>query len=94
MSTASDSNQSAGANSQSDIQEPSLAEAHRLSMKFHVGSEYKLIREIGSGSFGDVVLAIHRQTGRRVAIKKIAQIFQIQAEAKRQLRELTLLRQL
>lgn len=73
---------------------PSLAEAHRLEMKFHVGSEYQLIKEIGSGSYGDVVLAIHRVTNKRVAIKKIDELFTYVSDTKRQLREVMLLRRL
>lgn len=73
---------------------PSIAEAHRLEMKFHVGQEYQLIKEIGSGSYGDVVLAIHRVTNKRVAIKKIDDLFTYVSDTKRQLREVMLLRRL
>lgn len=73
---------------------PTRAEAHRLEMKFRVGDEYTLVREIGSGSYGDVVLAIHRDTGRRVAIKKIDELFTYISDTKRQLREVILLRRL
>ena len=52
------------------------------------------MKEIGSGSFGDVVLAIHRVTGKRVAIKKIDELFTYVADAKRMLREVLILRQL
>ena len=73
---------------------PSRAEAHRLEMKFRVGPDYTLVKEIGSGSYGDVVLAIHKLTGKRVAIKKIDQLFTYVADTKRQLREVLLLRRL
>ena len=63
-------------------------------MKFKVGQSYTLIKEIGSGSFGDVVLAVHRVTGKRVAIKKIEELFTYVADAKRMLREVLILRQL
>lgn len=63
-------------------------------MKFRVGHAYTLIKEIGSGSFGDVVLAIHRVSGKRVAIKKIDELFTYVADAKRMLREVLILRQL
>jgi len=63
-------------------------------MKFKVGQSYTLIKEIGSGSFGDVVLAVHRVTGKRVAIKKIDELFTYVADAKRMLREVLILRQL
>lgn len=71
---------------------PSRAEAYRLEMKFVVGNEYQLIKEIGFGSYGEVVLAIHRPTGKRVAIKKINELFTYVSDAKRQLREILLLR--
>ena len=63
-------------------------------MKFKVGQAYTLIKEIGSGSFGDVVLAVHRATDKRVAIKKIDELFTYVADAKRMLREVHILRQL
>ena len=73
---------------------PSAAEAYRLEMKFNVGDDYTLVKEIGSGSYGDVVLAIHKLTGKRVAIKKVDQLFTYVADTKRQLREVILLRRL
>jgi len=73
---------------------PTRAEAYRLEMKFRVGEDYTLVKEIGSGSYGDVVLAIHRDTGRRVAIKKIDELFTFTSDTKRQLREVILLRRL
>ena len=77
-----------------ELEMPSHAEAYRLGMKFEVGDDYTLIKEIGSGSYGDVVLAIHKQTGKRVAIKKIDSLFTYVADTKRQLREVILLRRL
>lgn len=68
---------------QPNIQMPSRAEAYRLEMKFHVGAEYQLIKEIGAGSYGEVVLAIHNPTGKRVAIKKIDDLFTYVSDAKR-----------
>ena len=62
---------------------PSRAEAYRLEMKFHVGADYTLVKEIGSGSYGDVVLAIHRASGKRVAIKKIDELFTYVSDTKR-----------
>lgn len=40
-------------------------------MKYRVGAEYQLLKEIGSGSYGEVVLARHIRTRKLVAIKKI-----------------------
>ncbi|KRX65402.1 Casein kinase I isoform alpha, partial [Trichinella sp. T9] len=34
-----------------------------------VGNKYRLIRKIGSGSFGDIFLAIHKCNGEEVAVK-------------------------
>ena len=38
--------------------------------------EYKITELIGSGSFGSVYQATHLQSGRTVAIKRIADVFQ------------------
>lgn len=54
---------------------PSQAEAKRLGMKFKVGPTYELIKEIGAGSYGEVVLARHSDSRKLVAIKKIDQVF-------------------
>jgi serine/threonine protein kinase len=39
------------------------------SKEFVVGVKYKLKRKIGSGSFGDIYLAINIQNGEEVAVK-------------------------
>lgn len=62
---------------------PSNAEKYRLELKFKVGKAYQLYKEIGSGSYGDVVLAVHKASKKRVAIKKIAELFTYVLDAKR-----------
>ena len=54
---------------------PNRGEAYRLEMKFNVGEGYELLKEIGEGSFGAVVLARHVETQRLVAIKKVDKLF-------------------
>lgn len=56
------------------------------------GSDYEAVETIGSGTYGVVSSAIHRSTGKRVAIKKIPNIFENCILAKRTLRELKILR--
>ena len=55
----------------------------RLESKFKVGKSYQLYKEIGSGSYGDVALAVHKETKKRVAIKKIPELFNYLLDAKR-----------
>merc|ERR1719274_364009 len=38
-------------------------------MDLSVGNKYRLMRKIGSGSFGDIYLGVNLQTGEEVAIK-------------------------
>lgn len=66
-----------------NIEMPDLQEAQRLGRKFKVGPTYELIKEIGAGSFGEVVLARHIDTRKLVAIKKIDQVFNFVQDAKR-----------
>ena len=57
-------------------------------------ARYELEEVIGKGSYGVVCAAIDRQTGNRVAIKKVKNAFDHASDATRILREVTLLRHL
>jgi len=58
------------------------------------GSRYELQEVIGKGSYGTVCAALDRETGRRVAIKKVKNAFEHASDATRILREVALLRTL
>ncbi|ORZ38406.1 mitogen-activated protein kinase [Catenaria anguillulae PL171] len=58
---------------------------------FHVGDDYQLLDLIGEGAYGVVCSAIHKATGRKVAIKKIAP-FDHAMFSLRTLREIKILR--
>ncbi|CAN4117646.1 unnamed protein product [Withania somnifera] len=55
-------------------------------------NRYKILEIIGKGSYGVVCAAIDTQTGEKVAIKKITNIFEHNSDAIRILREIKLLR--
>lgn len=55
---------------------------------------YELQEVVGSGSYGQVVRAMDRTTGKLVAIKRVKNLFYNRIDAKRILREVVLLRQL
>ena len=55
-------------------------------------NRYKIQEIIGKGSYGVVCSAIDQQTGEKVAIKKIQNIFEHLSDAARSLREIKLLR--
>ncbi|KAK5839073.1 Mitogen-activated protein kinase 17 [Gossypium arboreum] len=55
-------------------------------------SQYEIKEVVGTGSYGVVASAIDTHTGEKVAIKKIANIFEHTSEATRILREIKLLR--
>lgn len=59
-----------------------------------VGDKYEIIKEIGVGSYGSVVQVKEAGTGRKLAIKRIGQIFDDLIDGKRILREVALLRRL
>jgi mitogen-activated protein kinase 1/3 len=56
-------------------------------------SRYKLLNKVGSGAYGFVVAADDVLTGKKVAIKKVANAFEDMVDAKRMLREVRLMRQ-
>lgn len=62
--------------------------------EWEVGSNYECEKIIGVGSYGSVCRAIQRSTGRKVAIKRMQNIFEDEVDCKRILREITLLRKL
>ncbi|KAH9022947.1 CMGC/MAPK protein kinase [Lactarius hengduanensis] len=59
--------------------------------KFEVGDDYKLLHSLGEGAYGIVVAALHKPSGRQVAIKKVLP-FEHTLFCLRTLRELKLLR--
>ena len=59
-----------------------------------MGTNYKCEKLLGSGAYGQVAQAIQLSTGKRVAIKKMDNIFEDETDCKRILREVTLLRKL
>ena len=65
-----------------------------MKQQYPVGDEYILLKEMGQGSYGTVVLAKHIPTGKNVAIKKVSNIFNNETDTKRLLREILILRQM
>ncbi len=59
---------------------------------WQVGSDYEILKQIGSGSYGCVVEAKKLSTGQKVAIKRMNNLFDDTVDCKRILREITLLR--
>jgi mitogen-activated protein kinase 1/3 len=55
------------------------------------GNDYKLLHSLGEGAYGTVVAALHKPSGRQVAIKKVLP-FEHTLFCLRTLRELKLLR--
>ncbi len=56
--------------------------------------DYDLQKLLGSGSYGQVASAIHKASGKKVAIKKMDGVFEDDVDCKRILREIKLLRSL
>jgi mitogen-activated protein kinase 1/3 len=69
----------------------SLATSSTHSPFFHTGTQYQVLDVVGEGAYGIVCSAVHRPTGRKVAIKKIAP-FDHSMFCLRTLRELKLLK--
>lgn len=61
---------------------------------WEVGKDYECLKMLGQGSYGAVCAAIHKPTGTKVAIKKMANIFEDEIDCKRILREIYLLAKL
>lgn len=51
-----------------------------------------MIRPIGHGAYGVVISALDKETGQKVAIKKISRAFEDPVDAKRILREIKLMK--
>jgi len=58
---------------------------------FELQSHYKLLRTVGSGAYGTVVSAVDTRSGRKVAIKRVADTFRDLTDALRIVREIRLL---
>jgi mitogen-activated protein kinase 1/3 len=69
----------------------SSAAAAPRKVRFNVGTNYQVLDVVGEGAYGVVCSAVHRPSGRKVAIKKIAP-FDHSMFALRTLRELKLLK--
>ncbi len=57
-----------------------------------IGGEYQVVKQLGTGSYGAVCEALHKNTGTHVAIKKAVSVFLDPIDSKRILREVQLLR--
>lgn len=61
---------------------------------WEVGEDYECVKLLGQGSYGAVCSAIHKPSGKKVAIKKMDGVFEDEVDCKRILREVNLLRKL
>jgi mitogen-activated protein kinase 1/3 len=52
------------------------------------------VKLLGTGSYGQVASAVHKPSGKKVAIKKMDNVFDDEIDCKRILREIALLRRL
>ena len=73
---------------------PKLSALPKNFQDWEVGSNYEIAKQVGSGSYGYVVEATQKSTGKKVAIKRFNNIFEDLVDCKRILREITLLRKL
>lgn len=64
----------------------------RIHIDWQVGPDYRILRKIGEGSYGNVCEALHLPSGELVAIKHIMKIFNDLVDCKRLLREVCILR--
>jgi len=65
---------------------------NKLASLFPLGPDFVIKKLLGRGSYGIVVLAEHVPSGKKVAIKKLQEIFECAADAKRITREILLQR--
>ncbi|KAG6827327.1 hypothetical protein H0H92_012200 [Tricholoma furcatifolium] len=70
---------------------PAKPAAAPRKVRFNVGTQYQVLDVVGEGAYGIVCSAVHRASGRKVAIKKIAP-FDHSMFCLRTLRELKLLK--
>ena len=77
-----------------EIQTVNLSSIPSAFHDWDVGHEYEVVKQLGSGAYGYVVEAIQKSTKKKVAIKKIKELFDDIIDAKRILREITLLRKI
>jgi mitogen-activated protein kinase 1/3 len=61
---------------------------------WEVGTDYKVEKLLGQGSYGAVARAVHVPTGKQVAIKQMKSIFDDSTDCKRILREISILKSL
>merc|ERR1719414_1371866 len=73
---------------------PEDAAVHAPICRWRVPQQYELRSLLGSGAYGAVCEAFDRNTGRMVAIKRVARIFDDLVNAKRVLREVAILARL
>ncbi len=66
----------------------SFNEIMQQQREWEVGKDYEIKKLIGWGSYGKVAEAIHKPSGRRVAIKKMLNLFEDVIDTKRLLREI------
>jgi serine/threonine protein kinase len=59
-----------------------------------IRKDYKLVEQLGKGSYGEVLKAVHRETKQHVAIKLMKNIFSDSYQARKTLREIKILRKL
>jgi len=62
--------------------------------EWEVSPHYIVERVLGTGSYGSVCRAIQVSTGKKVAIKRVKNVFEDDIDCKRILREVTLMRKL
>ena len=61
---------------------------------WEVGDDYEITKLLGTGSYGSVAEANQKSTGKKLAIKRLNNIFDDEIDCKRILREICILREL